>query len=383
MKRVIVLDYFPWEGAIHVGNHAYITRLLQDGAKVLYISMPYNLWRILRKRFDDQDLYHNWKSGPRKVVENLWSFTPLALLPYVDLFPFNSTWVGKNFHHFTIPNFMGTVRKLGFEKPDLVWLANIRMGGLVDYLNPKKVVFRLSDNPWAFSGEPASSKVFFEDVIRSHTTIATAYKLFQEASRFSENVYYIPNGYEPETILSGYHLPEPEDMADIPHPRAVYVGVISHWFDLEMLCQAATLRTDWHFILVGPAQENFLDMTVFHKLCSFPNVYYLGMKRKEMVGAYLRYCDVGIIPFVKDELTETINPIKLYEYAACGLSIVSRNLDEVRRISENVELYDDIVGFGRGLDQALHKRDADAQQQWASQRTWDARYTQVKNILGW
>ncbi len=383
MKRIIVFDALPWGGVIHVGNHAYIERLLQDGTKVLYISMPHNLWRIMRKRFDDQDLHCAWRNGPSQISENLWAFTPLALLPYIDMPFLNSIWVGKHFHHFTAPNLMKTIERLGFAQPDLVWIANIRLAGLLDHLGQKQTIFRLSDNPQAFPGEPISSRFFFEKVIRSYTTIATAHNLYQEARKFSKNVYYIPNGYEPKTILAGYNLPEPEDIAQIPHPRAIYVGVISHWFDLEMLQRVAALKRDWHFVLVGPVQENLINMTTFRKLCSLPNVYYLGSKSKELVGAYLRYCEVGIIPFVKDDLTESINPIKLYEYAACGLNTVSRDLDETRRVGSHVIFYEDVSGFGAGLEKALAQRNIVKQQVWASKNTWDVRYTQVRELLGW
>lgn len=383
MKRIVVFDAWPWEAAIHVGNHAYVERFLRDGARVLYVSMPHNLWRMVRNRFDDRDLHLSWKNGPKEVVEDLWQFTPLALLPYVDAPLLNSIWVGRNFHRLTVPNLERTIRNLGFSEPDLVWIANIRMGGLISNLGSKKTVFRLSDNPWAFAGEPASSRVFFEDIVRSHTTIATAHKLYQEATKYSENVHYVPNGYEPGTIRAGFSLPEPKDIAGIPHPRAVYVGVISHWFDIVTLSQIAALKSDWHFVLVGPVQENHIDQAMFDTLCGLRNIHCLGPRDKEKVGAYLRYCDVGLIPFVKDDLTDSINPIKLYEYAACGLSIVSRDLDEVERIGGSVELYQNVSGFRAALDRALADKDASGQQQWASVNTWDARYAQVKAILGW
>jgi glycosyltransferase involved in cell wall biosynthesis len=69
--------------------------------------------------------------------------------------------------------------------------------------------------------------------------------------------------------------------------------------------------------------------------------------------------DVGIIPFVVNELTRSVNPIKLLEYLACGLGVVSTDMPEVRRFSEHVRIASGGDDFVDGIEAALNESSDD------------------------
>jgi len=60
-----------------------------------------------------------------------------------------------------------------------------------------------------------------------------------------------------------------------------------------------------------------------------------------------------MIPFLLQPLTMSTNPIKLYEYFACGLPVVSSRLPEVERYSELVYLASTPDEFADQLEHAL------------------------------
>jgi glycosyltransferase involved in cell wall biosynthesis len=55
----------------------------------------------------------------------------------------------------------------------------------------------------------------------------------------------------------------------------------------------------------------------------------------------MKYIDVGLIPYVKNEFTGDVSPIKLYEYMAMGKPVVSTDF------SEELHAYEDLIGIAQ------------------------------------
>jgi glycosyltransferase involved in cell wall biosynthesis len=77
-------------------------------------------------------------------------------------------------------------------------------------------------------------------------------------------------------------------------------------------------------VLIGQAD---VDISRFR---SDPNVVLLGPKAFDELPSYVAHFDVGIIPFIVNELTVAVNPIKLREMLSAGCPVVSVDLPEVR-----------------------------------------------------
>ena len=61
-------------------------------------------------------------------------------------------------------------------------------------------------------------------------------------------------------------------------------------------------------------------------LAAEPNVHLLGPRPYEGLPAVLRGADAGLIPYVRSALTDSIFPMKVYEYLAAGLPVVATPL---------------------------------------------------------
>ena len=66
------------------------------------------------------------------------------------------------------------------------------------------------------------------------------------------------------------------------------------------------------------------------RLRALPNVHFLGRKPYAALPGYCKAFDVALLPFIKNELTENANPLKLREYLAAGLPVVSTDIPEAR-----------------------------------------------------
>jgi len=52
----------------------------------------------------------------------------------------------------------------------------------------------------------------------------------------------------------------------------------------------------------------------------------IGERSPDTIAGYVRAFDVGVIPFVVDDLTEGVSPLKMYEYLAAGVPVVATPL---------------------------------------------------------
>ncbi|MGN7248236.1 glycosyltransferase [Janibacter anophelis] len=110
--------------------------------------------------------------------------------------------------------------------------------------------------------------------------------------------------------------------ADLPTgPVAVYVGTLhSDRLDVDLCVETAQrLAGSGRLVLVGPdaltgAERERLDAA---------GVERLGARDRRLVPAYLQHADVLVVPHVVDDFTDSLDPIKLYEYRAVGRSVVS------------------------------------------------------------
>lgn len=121
--------------------------------------------------------------------------------------------------------------------------------------------------------------------------------------------------------VAAYRVPTARP-ADLPAGRtAVYVGTIHpDRFDVQVCIDTATaLHGAAVVVLVGPL---LLDRDSVADLRA-AGVIALGPRARGEVIGYLQHTDVLLVPHLVDAFTDSLDPIKLYEYRAVGRPVVS------------------------------------------------------------
>jgi glycosyltransferase involved in cell wall biosynthesis len=145
--------------------------------------------------------------------------------------------------------------------------------------------------------------------------------------------------------------PLPADLVAIPGPRIGYFGAIrDHLVDIDLLEQVARGLPDASLVLVGPVVCPKERMA---SLRSLPNVHVLGPRPHDEVPGYGRGFDVALMPWNDNEWIEHANPIKMKEYLALGLPVVSTDFPEVRRYRDLIRIAGDREGFVRAVSETL------------------------------
>jgi UDP-galactopyranose mutase len=161
-------------------------------------------------------------------------------------------------------------------------------------------------------------------------------------------------------------LGEPADLTGIPHPRAVYVGALSMRFDLEAVRGLADAGIN--VVLIGMAPPPDLQALA----AASPHVHFLGPRTPDQTPAYLRHCDVGIIPHTDEPFTRSMEPHKAYNYAAAGLPTVTLNTAHAPALGELLSATDDRGEFvQRVRAAAAGPRLSDEQIAFARSLSWE------------
>ncbi len=143
------------------------------------------------------------------------------------------------------------------------------------------------------------------------------------------------------------NLGEPADLAPIPHPRALYFGALS--VRIEAAALEALASSGVHVVLVGFAPSP----AVAELIRTHGHVHFLGPRPPEVSPAYLRHCDIGIVPHTDEPFTWSMEPHKIYNYACAGLRSVLLNcacppaLSDIAVSTTNVD--DFVAASGQAL----------------------------------
>lgn len=155
-----------------------------------------------------------------------------------------------------------------------------------------------------------------------------------------------------------------------------YVGTIADWFDWEWVVSLAAVRTNDLIRLIGP---------VFRKpKMELPrNIEFLPECSHAVALGAMRSFDVGLIPFMRTELTESVDPIKFYEYRALGLPVLSTDFGEMtfRDGAPGIFISKNLGDLAEVAVSALsHVDDVESARSFAADNSWAARFGAAKLV---
>jgi glycosyltransferase involved in cell wall biosynthesis len=174
-------------------------------------------------------------------------------------------------------------------------------------------------------------------------------------------------------------LDEPADLAAVPRPRLGLVGSLeAATKDVELLDAIATALPEVSVVVVGAEPD------AAPTLAAHPNVWMLGRRPHAAIPRYLRHLDAGLVLVPDHEWGRGSNPIKLKEYLAMGLAVVSTDFPELERYRGVVAVGTDadaIVEAVRGVLTDPVRREDDAEARARRRAVGAARTWQDQAVL--
>jgi glycosyltransferase involved in cell wall biosynthesis len=202
--------------------------------------------------------------------------------------------------------------------------------------------------------------------------VYTSHALMEaEQGGVAGRVVFLDHGVDLEAFGGDEPRSEPLDLSTIPRPRIGFFGGIDDYVvDLDLLERVARGLPDAQLVIVGDAT---CSMERFEPL---PNVHWLGFRPYEEIPAYGAAFDVALMPWLRNDWIRYSNPIKLKEYLALGLPVVSTDFPEVHHYADVIAIARDEDSFVELVRAALDGRGVGTE---ASRRarvdgaTWDRR----------
>jgi len=273
------------------------------------------------------------------------------------------------------------LKELGMECPIL--LATSPMAAeVIDDIPAKLVVYYILDNyeemPHHYTGYIRELEAQMID--RADVLLATSEPLVEQKSKPGRPITLLPQGVDFDHFHRSFaqRFPEPVDLADIPGRRILFVGLLAPWVDVELIASAAKAYPSASVVVIGPVRINI------ESLRKEPNVYVLGSRPYADIPLYLAHCNAAIIPFLENTLTRYVNPLKLLEYMAAGLPVISTPLPHAPALDDLVQWASSASEFITQLGLALNGF-SEARRarciEYAQENSWESRARQFSDLL--
>jgi uncharacterized SAM-binding protein YcdF (DUF218 family)/glycosyltransferase involved in cell wall biosynthesis len=381
-RDIVCISSIDWD-FIWQGHQEIMSTFAAQGHRVLFVEntgvrapRPRDLPRLWQR-------IRNWSRGTKGFREerpNLFVYSPLLLpLPY--------SRVARRVNRFLLARALRRwMRATGFYRP-IVWtfLPTPIALEMISDLDPQLTIYYCIDD-LAVSSPGARRIVASEERLfkQADLVFVTSEKLRQRAARTSAHVHLFPFGVNFERFdrVRRAGGPPPSDLQALTRPVVGYLGGLHQWVDQELIAAVAQRMPDTTFALVGPAQ---MDVSVLERC---PNVRLLGQRTHDVVPAYVKAFDVGIVPYRVADYTMNVYPTKLNEYLVMGIPVVATDLPEIRRFNAQhgpvVEVASDPDGFSTAIRRALDDSsppDVARRVAVAHENSWESRIAAMNRLI--
>ncbi|WP_440083978.1 glycosyltransferase [Streptosporangium sp. LJ11] len=226
-------------------------------------------------------------------------------------------------------------RALGLRHP-VIMVTIPTAWDVVRPMRRRALVFNRSDRHSSF---PESDRPTIEALERGllersdHVVYVSTALMGEESGVTGDRAHFLDHGVDTDHFRRRPESEQPADLRAIPGPRVGFFGALDDYLvDFDLLERIAVELPGVSLVLIG-------DATVpMERLTRHPNVHWLGFRPYEDIPAYGSGFDVAIMPWLDNPWIRHSNPIKLKEYLALGLPVVSTDFQELANYADRVRI---------------------------------------------
>jgi glycosyltransferase involved in cell wall biosynthesis len=216
-------------------------------------------------------------------------------------------------------------------------------------------------------------------VVNANFITAVSQPLIEKFDFLRKDVHLIPNGFDPTVLGENHHISQRNFLN--PDISLGYFGHLTpSWFDWDFLREilriAEIKNMELKISLIGYGEPD-LDQT----LGKYKHwIDFHGKVPPSELFTYAQDWDVAMIPFIHNDLSEAVDPIKIYEYLYFGLPVIVKgiphlhSLPGVTGVSNAEEFIDTLTTLREG--EQKEQKDVDL-----TEFTWEKRFSRLLEIL--
>ncbi len=259
--------------------------------------------------------------GLREPEKNLHVLGPLAL-------PSFGTVAQRVNRALLRQQVLAAMRWLGFRRP-IGWSFLPSAAPVAGHLGEELFVYHCVDEFSAFTGATPEIAALEADQARRADLVVVSADRLQSAKRaLNDNCVVVRHGVDHAHFARALaaETAVPAELARLPRPVVGFFGLVADWVDLSLVRAVADALPGGSVVVLGKVQTSLAP------LAGAPNVHLFGRRPYGELPAWCKGFDVALMPFVENELAASSNPLKVREYLAAGLPVVSTPVPEVERL---------------------------------------------------
>ncbi|MFY0594627.1 glycosyltransferase [Roseivirga sp.] len=344
-NRVILVDYhYTWKD-VFLNDHAPKKRLLGFKSR----------WRKIETKNGVIEIYNSSPVLPTNWVNNK---------KLLNLFTQVNRWILKR-------SIRSIMKRTVSDKTTLINAFNPVFGLLTQkFWKVNKTYYycydEISGTSWAGKHGPEYEAEYIKNV---DGVICTSHHLKEEKSRLNPNCHLVPNGVN----LDIFKTVAPNKNRNY---TLGYAGAVDNRLDFNLIGLLAEELDTYHFHFFGPIK------TALPKLPT--NVHFHGAVSQKSLPEKLNMLDACLIPFVKNELTKGIYPLKINEYLALGKPVISTdfaNLSDFDKLISIATSNADFVTMTKKEIRYNNRLKGQKRIDFAQKNSWSDRANQFNEVI--
>jgi glycosyltransferase involved in cell wall biosynthesis len=391
MQHSKQLDIVCWAFPSWNGNYMKSTvELMKELAvnhRVLYIDYAYTIKDIVLPANDSAIPVKNIRIAQQSLQEikldNGGKIFVLSLPPVV---PFN--WTNSKAIYKLIQQFNGVLverrikyalRQLNFDTDVVINAFNPFFGHATHKIfGNSPVIYYCYDNmdatEWASKHGAWLEKEFMQQV----NAIIFSSEALKANKAFAVPAHVVNNGVDLR-IFNQLSSSETRYAGKEPKRITGYTGSIDERINFDLLEKVISDNPQMDFHFIGRVMTAKAD-----RLKNFSNVQFFGAQKPTDMAVLMSRFDAGIIPFVKNDFTRNIYPMKVNEYLALGIPVISTGFAQLNDLAGYMEIADDAKTFSAKLNESIKlnsEQKINARKTKAYSNSWEHKASEFEHIL--
>ena len=341
-----------------------------------------------------------WRGAAGHYVKNILMEVKTGEMVYGDLTSacyqrtdkiFTYTTIDSIFSLNTVANELKRIEKAIDLRNIIFWSYNPLFVNFAHQLNDRAFIFDSVDN-WL--EHPTYTRLVSKKrLTQNYQTIADKADVIFTVSEELRDLYrqmgrdkdvaWIPNGVDFAHFNDSALISKSNALEKISQPIIGYLGTIESRVDFDLVAAVAKAHPDKVVALCGPVWP-IVKKEFKEKLGRLKNVRAFGRIGYDEAPSYLNRFDVAIIPHKITSFVQSMNPMKLYDYLACGKPVVSTRGAGVNMFKDLIYIADTSADFVGLIGQAL-REDSNAKQSErraaVKKHSWESRVEEMMRLI--
>jgi len=384
-QQIVCIANTSWFGNYAKSTVQILERLAKHN-QVLFIEYPYTI----------KDIISTWQGKQKAPVKRMLGLESrlyqietnsktkvwnLVVPPGLPLYFLKNERIFNFLFRFNVAIYEAAVKKalkkMRIKNPLVVSAFNPFYGlSLLGKLNEKAHIYYCYDGvEAAFFG----NRIFkFEEEYSKRVPgiITTSDFLNNQKSKLNKNSFVVKNGVD----FPVFSVHSKSDVHQTARKKVGFIGSFDHRFDLETVEYAVKQLPQYDFEFVGD-MRNEISRSALSK---YPNVSFGNPVTPNEVPFLMASCDVGIIPYLINEVNKNIYPLKINEYMAVGVPVVMNAFADLTEFNDFVSVAGNKEEFVAKLINEITTDNKDKIEKrivFASTNSWDARTESFSKVL--